>query len=660
MAADGLRRLASDDLYTFKLVSEPQFAPDGTRVAYVVTTIERDKNDYRSSIYVTAVDGNDTRRMTRADAKDSLPRWSPDGKHLAFLSNRSEKGQIWLIRADGGEAWQVSELPEGVSTFGWSPDGQSFVAVSKSVEGQADQEDEQAQSDVKHITRTRYRFDGIGYYDDKQQHLWSVPAFGGAPRQLTNADVNDNEPIWSPNGHDIAFVTNRTEGREQNWASEVWAVVANGSGERRMIGGDEAAFHAPSWSPDGSQLAVLGSWHAGAYGAYDSHLWIVPAAGGEPINLTDGFGRSITDSTNSDLFASSEVRPVWTPDGKTILVIVGDAGSTHVHAVSVESGDVRRVTSGKRRVSAVSMSPNGKRIAYVAATMTNPGDVFVADLDGGNETQITALNRDVLSGIALTEPEEFHVRSLADDTEIHGWVLRPPGFDPTRKYPMILQIHGGPHTMYGEAFMHEFHLMAARGYVVLFTNPRGSTGYSEEFTRATLMGWGEKDMPDLMAAVDWAIQQGYVDENRLGVTGGSYGGYMTNWVIGHTDRFRAAVTQRCLSNLHSFYGTSDIGYGLSEYQFGGTAWEKRDLYMRLSPITYVEHMKTPLLILQQEADYRTPMEQAEQLFIALKKLGREVEFVRVPDADHNLSRTGKPKHRVERLEHIIGWFDRHL
>lgn len=661
MTTDG-RRLTSEDLFGFKLVSDPRFAPDNARVAYVVTTIEKDKNDYRSSIYVNSVAGSDNRRLTRADAKDSQPHWSPDGKHLAFLSNRADKPQIWLIRADGGEAWQASELPEAVSSFAWSPDGQNFVAISKSVEGQEKEkkDDDKDKSDVRRITRARYRFDGVGFFDDKRAHIWLVPAFGGGARQLTNADVDDAEPAWSPNGRDIAFISNRTEGRELNAASEVWFVAATGSDERRLIGGDDANFHTPSWSPDGTQLAVLGNWHAGAYGAYDDHLWLVPAAGGEPVCLTEGFGRSLDDSTNSDIFAGSEVRPVWTPDGRSILVLSGDAGATNIHTVSVAGGDIRRVTSGNRRVSAFSISRDGTKIAYVAATATNPGDVFVADIDGGNESQLTHLNRDFLSSFALSEPEEFRVPSKSDGTEIHAWVLKPPGFDPSHKYPLILQIHGGPHTMYGYAFMHEFHLMAARGYVVVFPNPRGSTGYGEDFARCTQAAWGETDMPDDMAAVDWVIEQGYVDANRLGITGGSYGGFMTNWIIGHTDRFRAAVTQRCLSNLYSFYGTSDIGFGFGEYQFGGTAWEKRDTYMRLSPITYVEHMKAPLLIIQQEEDYRTPMEQAEQLFIALKKLGREVELARFPGENHNLSRTGKPKHRIERLDLMLNWFDSHL
>jgi len=660
----GSRRITAEDLYQLKLISEPQFSPDGQQVAYAVTTIEREKNDYRSSIYVTAADGSRTRRLTRADAKDGAPRWSPDGKHIAFLSNRAEKPQIWLLRADGGEAWQVSKLDDGVAGFAWSPDGQSFVAVSKATDPPADDADEKkpdddAKSDVKHITKIRYKADGEGFLDLKPKHLWLVPAFDGAPHRLTDADIDNTDPVWSPNGQEIAFVTNRTDGREMNTVSEVWAIQAHGKEERRIAGGDGASFASPSWSSDGARIAFVGNWHAESGGALDDDLWVVGAGGGEPANLTEAHDRSITDAAMSDVYAASTTRPLWSPDGKRLFALISRDGSTHVNSVPAGGGKPKQVTSGDRRISALALSPDGKQIAYVAGTTTNPGDLYVADADGSDERQLTDLNGDFLGGLSLSTPEEFRVTS-ADGAEIHGWIMKPVGFEPGRKYPMILQIHGGPHAMYSNAMMHEFQLMAARGYVVVYTNPRGSAGYGEDFTTYTHMAWGEKDMPDVMAAVDWAIEQGYVDENRLGVTGGSYGGYMTLWVIGHTDRFKAAVTQRCVSNLYSFYGTSDIGFTFGEYEFGGTPWDERERLMKYSPITYVKDMTTPLLIVHSEEDYRCPIEQGEQVFISLKKLGREVEFVRFPNENHNLSRTGKPKHRIERLEHIVGWFDRHL
>ena len=662
MANAGARGITAEDLFGLKLISEPQFAPDGSQIAYAVTTIEKDKDDYRSSIYVSAADGSKSRRLTHADAKDSAPRWSADGKHIAFLSNRDEKGQIWLLRADGGEAWQVTTLPEGVISFAWSPDGQSFVAVSKAVEATAAKdEDEAEKSDVKHITKIRYKFDGEGFLDLKPKHLWIVPAFGGEPRRLTDGDFDNVNPVWSPNGQEIAFVSNRTDGRDMETisVSEIWAIHANGKEERRVLGGETASFNSPSWSPDGTQIAVVGNNNAKAGGAIDDDLWTVGAGGGEATALTESHDRSIGDSAMSDVYASSETRPLWSPDGKTIYVLSSRNGSTHLYAVPSSGGAAKQITTGERRISAVTLSNDGKRIAYIAADATNPGDLYVADVDGSNEQQLTELNKDFLGGIALSTPEEFTVKS-PDGLEIQGWIMKPIGFVEGRKYPMILEIHGGPHAMYANAMMHEFQMMAARGYVVLYTNPRGSAGYGEAFTTASHMAWGETDMPDVMAAVDWALDQGYVDENRLGVTGGSYGGYMTLWVIGHTDRFKAAVTQRCVSNLFSFYGTSDIGFTFGEYEFGGTPWEERERLMKYSPITYVKDMTTPLLIVHSEQDYRCPIEQAEQVFISLKRLGREVEFVRIPNESHNLSRTGKPKHRIERLEHIIGWFDRYL
>lgn len=664
MSNTGGRRITAEDIYQLKLASEPQFSPDGRQVAYAVTTIEREKNDYRSSIYVTGADGARTRRLTRADAKDSTPRWSPDGKHIAFLSNRAEKPQVWLLRADGGEAWQVSKLEDGVGGFAWSPDGQSFVAVSKTADAPPDddkKDDDSEKSDVRHITKIRYKFDGEGFLDFKPKHLWLVPAFGGDAHRLTGADSDDMDPVWSPTGQEIAFVTNRTDGHELETiqASEIWAIHAHGKEERRVVGGDDASFASPSWSPDGSTIAFIGNWKARAGGAFDNDLWVVGASGGDPKNLTESHNRSIGDAAMSDVYAASATRPVWSPDGTALYVLISSEGSTHVYSVPADGGAVQQITSGDRRISAFSLSGDGKRIAYVSGTAANPGDVFVADADGANEQQLTSLNAEFLGGVTLSLPEEFWVKS-PDGADIQGWIMKPVGFEAGRKYPMILEIHGGPHAMYSNAMMHEFQLMAARGYVVLYTNPRGSSGYGEDFTTYTHMAWGEKDMPDVMAAVDWALEQGYVDENRLGVTGGSYGGYMTLWVIGHTDRFKAAVTQRCVSNLYSFYGTSDIGFTFGEYEFGGTPWDERERLMKYSPITYVKNMTTPLLIVHSEEDYRCPIEQGEQVFISLKKLGRDVEFVRFPNENHNLSRTGKPKHRIERLEHIVGWFDRYL
>jgi dipeptidyl aminopeptidase/acylaminoacyl peptidase len=657
------RRLTAEDLYNLKLVADAAMSPDGNMIAYTVTTVEQEHNDYRSSIYVSRADGSSSRRLTTFSSKDTRPSWSPDGKNIAFLSNRTETSQIWMIRADGGEAWNVSNLSEGITSYEWSPDGSTFIAVSRSndaTDSKTGDDKPEETSDVRHITRIRYKADGEGFLDDKVKHLWVVPVNGDEPRQLTSSDAHDDSPRWSPNGREIAFVTNRSAGRDWNTVSEIWVVPAEGGDERRLLGGDTAKFASPSWSPDGTRLAAIGSWHAEAGGAFNDDLWVIPAGGGDASNLTDGFDRSVGDSAMSDVYTPSSTFPIWTKDGSQILFLASDSGSTHIYGVDAGGSDPQRLTHGDQRVSGFSRSNNDESLAFISATATSPGDIYVASMNGDNPSRITSLNEDILAQVAIPEPEEFWVASHADGQQIQGWVIKPVDFNPAKKYPMILQIHGGPHGMYANAFMHEFQLMAARGYVVVYTNPRGSQGYGEAFTRYTHMAWGEKDMPDVMAAVDHILEQGYVDENRMGVTGGSYGGYMTLWVIGHTNRFKAAVTQRCVSNLFSFYGTSDIGWTFGAYEFGGTPWDARERLLKYSPITYVEDMKTPLLIVHSEQDFRCPIEQSEQVFISLKKLGREVEFVRIPDENHNLSRSGKPKHRIERLEHIVGWFDRYL
>ncbi|MFM9105436.1 MAG: alpha/beta hydrolase family protein, partial [Chloroflexota bacterium] len=302
----------------------------------------------------------------------------------------------------------------------------------------------------------------------------------------------------------------------------------------------------------------------------------------------------------------------------------------------------------------------GKSLVCLAGDCVTPFELFTCKPDGSGWRPLTGHNDAFLAETALSPAEEILFPSAAGDREIQGWLLRPPGFDPAVRYPVIVQIHGGPHAMYGHAPFHEMQLMAARGYVVLFTNPRGSAGYGQEFAACTRARWGESDMPDIMGAVDAVSALPGVDPARIGVTGGSYGGYLTNWLVGHTNRFKAAATQRCVANFHSMYGTSDIGFDFGEYEFGGNPWDDAALLLKHSPISCAHRIETPLLIVHNEADLRCPIEQAEQLFVALKRLGRDTRFVRIPDEDHNLSRTGTPSRRLARLHHLLSWFDAHL
>ena len=666
------RPLTPEDIERIILVSDAQIAPDGRHVAYVQTRLDREKNDYQSSLYIVPTDGGARVRYTAAGARDTFPRWSPSGDRLAFLSNRSGSSQLWAIPLAGGEATQLTDLPEPVTFFAWSPDGATIAFVSKTEAEQLRRQEESTcveteaapdeETDVVRLTRIRFRADGTpGFLDDKHSHVWCMPSTGGTPWQVTSGDFDDGWPAWSPSGRELAFASNRTPDREYNNVHELWAVNARGGEARPVLVGQQAMFGEPVWSPDGTAIAVVGHRDPVSGSATNANIWWVAASGGEPENRTAVLDRSAGNAVATDTGVEVSCGPAWLPDGSTILYQLSDWGSVHVYAVPVVSGEPRPVIAGDRCVSSFSVSADGSRLAFVAGDALNPGDVYVCDADGANERRLTAVNQEFFASVAVSAPEEIRFRSQApDEAELQGWIMKPVGFMPGRRYPMVLEIHGGPHSMYGNAYFHEFQLLAAQGYVVLYTNPRGSQGYGETFTKYTLGAWGEKDFPDFMGAVDHVIGLGYVDPNRLGVTGGSYGGFSTNWVIGHTDRFKAAVTQRCLSNLWSFFGTSDIGFWFGAYEIGAMPWEDREPYLRLSPITYVDRMTTPLLILHSEQDYRCPIEQAEQLFVSLKALRREVEFVRFPDESHGLSRTGKPKHRVERLQHILGWFERHL
>lgn len=688
------RPITPDDLFKLNIVSDPQPSPDGTMIAYVVTRLDKDADTYKAAIWLAPADPTtgSPRQLTSGLARDTTPRWSPDGKRIAFVSNRpgeapkkadDEKGdkdkkangdekpknQIWVINVEGGEATQLTRQPNGASSPTWSPDGQTiaFLSVTSAEEdAKAQGHDEPAKrtvADERLVTDIEYRFDGRGYLD-KRSHVFTVPASGGEAKQLTFGPYDDGSIAWAPDGSRIAFISARTPDAQLVRRSLVY-VVPVGGGEIRCLTGEQVdfAFDLPAFSPDGSQIAVIGTNDPRAGGAKNDNLWIIPAGGGAPVNRTAHWDRSFGDAGMSDVFVGSDVRPTWTSDGQAVLMLASDSGATHVYRVdlSADQADVTPVTSGPRRIT--SFAPLGgdpNRLVVTSGEPHKPFELFIAA--NGNLTPLTHHNDAFLEEVRLSPAEEIWFQSAAGDRQIQGWILTPPGFKAGSgvKHPAIIQIHGGPHAMYGWAMFHEMQLMAARGYVVMFTNPRGSAGYGEEFTTCTRGAWGETDMPDILGALDALIARGDVDPARVGVTGGSYGGYLTNWVIGHTDRFKAAVTQRCVSNFYSFYGTSDIGWTFGEFEFGGTPWADAEKLLKYSPISYVDNIHTPLLIIHNEKDLRCPIEQAEQLFTFLKRLGREVEFVRIPDEDHNLSRTGTPSRRLARLHHLVGWFDRYL
>jgi len=666
----GPRLITAEDLLRLRLVYDPQISPDGRRVVYSVKRIDAEKNRYYSELYVVEAEGGEPRAFTPGEHSDSSPRWSPDGRWIAFLSDRDERSQIWLIPTDGGEARKLTNLEEGsIRGLRWSPDGTRLAFSYRPKPAQdrkAAREERQKQhrsTPPREIRRLRYREEGVGYFGEERWHLYVVSVPDGNLVQLTDGNFDEHEPTWSPDGTQIAFLTNRQPDPdlEPNYI-DLYVIPATG-GTAVGLATPAGPKSNLGWSPDGQWLSYAGHDRPEErWGVSNATVWVVPAAGGEARNLTAALDRPVGDLTLSDTysFGAGEVGPLWAGDSRTLYVLKSDRGAVHLYRVSVEDGAIVRLTEGGTHVASLSLDRAGRRAAVTLAASTDPGDVYLLDLGEESPTprRLTHVNRELLAEVQVAVPEEFVAPGEAGP--VHGWLLKPPDFDPTRRYPLILYVHGGPHCQYGHAFVHEFQLLAARGYLVLYTNPRGSKGYGYAHTAAIRGDWGNADYRDLMAAVDHAIRLPWVDADRLGVAGGSYGGYMTNWIVGHTDRFRAACTQRSVVNLHSMAGTCDFTFGDREY-FDANAWDSPQDYWEHSPLTYAANVRTPLLILHSEGDLRCPIEQADQWFTALYRLGKTVRYIRFPpEANHGVSRDGPPDLRLARLGYILEWFDRYL
>jgi len=659
----GQRTITIDDLLALKWIGDPQISPDGRSAVFVQKVADREADTYRSHLWIVPTGGGPARQFTAGSHQDSLPRWSPDGRWIAFLSDRGtaavEPGakkpkQIYVIPLDGGEATAITTGGYNPMDLAWSPDGRMIAFVGKP-------EAPKDKSDVKVITRVRYKFDGEGYWDGRYKHIFVVPAQGGEVRQVTDGDYDHVDPAWSPDGRWIACVSNRSEEADFTNVTDVW-VFSSAGGEPRRLTPSVGPCTMPAWSPDGARVAYLGHNNE-AMSATNTALWVVSLEGGPPTRLTAGFDRSLAHHIITDMRAHPRVgRPVWLPDGRGILVLVAEGATNQLARVDVASGSVAVLTGGRREIFGYDFDPSVRVGVLAVSDPSTPGDLWVVRLEDGaaREQRLTTLNDELLNGIALSRPERFAYEG-ADGWPVEGWVMRPAGFQEGQRYPTILQIHGGPHGAYGEAFFHEFQMLAAEGYAIVYTNPRGSQGYGQRFTAATQHDWGGKDYEDIMRGLDAALARfPFLDPDRLGVAGGSYGGFMTNWVIGHTDRFKAAVTMRSISNHLSQWGTSDLAFMKGFWEFPGDPWEAPTWYWDRSPLAYVANIKTPLLILHSEMDLRCPLPEAEQLFAALKKLRREVVFVRFPGESHDLSRNGKPAHRLERLRWIVQWFADHL
>jgi dipeptidyl aminopeptidase/acylaminoacyl peptidase len=645
------------DYYRLVFVGNPRLSPDGHRVAFPVTTVVEDKDRRHNEIWMAATDGSSPPvRFTSPSTEATAPVWSPDGSLLAFTSRREgSDDDTWFLRTTpfGGEAFQI----RGVHSLpAFSHDGKWLLYSWRGVE--PDSLKSQPWRDrVSPVAVTRgpdpKRFDGrvytsLPFLADERgflppretvrpSHLYVVAADGGDPRALTSGALSQSQADWSPDGASVAYVEDSTQTIEVNRdpRPQLWIVPAAGGSARRLETGYREN-RAPSWSPDGKTIAFICSKGRGE----ENDVCVIPAAGGATRNLTTEWSLDP---------ASLE----WSPDGRGISFSAETRGNVHLFTVDAAGGAVRQVTSGERSLAGFSASGDGKWLAYTASDVTHPAELYVA-ATGGPERRLTSFNDALLTQVAVIPADTFWYGSVGG-LRIEGWLMKPYSYAPGKKYPLVLTIHGGPHSNYGNIFFPEFQMLAGQGYWLLFTNPRGSTGYGHDFTYASRRRWGMEDYEDLMKAVNLTIARGGVDTTRLAVLGGSYGGFMTNWVVGHTNRFAVAETDRSIFNWYSWYGSSDA-QGLTDYEFAGTPWESDSLYRVLSPMLFARNIRTPMLIVHSEEDRRVPITNAEQLFVTLRERGIPSEFVRYPRSFHGLSRTGPPWLLVDRLERIRSWF----
>jgi dipeptidyl aminopeptidase/acylaminoacyl peptidase len=657
-AADSLDLFRLADVFQLEWVSEPQVSPDGRQVVFVRNSYDIMKDRTRTSLWIVNADGSALRALTTGDADYDSPRWSPDGRRLLYVSNAGGSSQIWVRWMDTGQEAELTHLTQSPRGISWSPDGRwiAFVAfVPHADEPMITMPAKPQGADWgpawRVIDKLHYRQDEVGYLKDGYTHVFIVPAAGGAARQVTDGAFNDGGPEWSPDGKALLFSSNRHD----DWQyepnnSEVYEVGLQ-DGAVHALTDRKGPDHDPAVSPDGRLIAYLG--YDDQYKGYQvTHLYVMNRDGSGKRLVTGGFDRDVES-------------PMWSRDGRTLFIQYDDQGDTKIGLVDLANGAVRKLADHVGGLSigrpysggSYSATPTGT-YAFTQSLPDHPADLAVGAVAGGAAARrLTDLNAGLLDHKTLGAVEEFHYKSSFDGRDIQGWIMKPPGFQAGHQYPLLLEIHGGPFANYGDRFAAEDQLYVAAGYVVVYVNPRGSTSYGEQFGNLIDRDYPDHDYDDLMSGVDDVVSRGYIAKDRLFVTGGSGGGVLTAWIVGHTGRFRAAVVQKPVINWYSFVLDADEIPFFYKYWFSGFPWDNLDAYMKRSPISFVGHVTTPTMLISGMEDYRTPGEEAEQFYAGLKLRKIPTMLVRVPDSGHEISL--KPSNLVEKVAYVLAWFHRY-
>jgi dipeptidyl aminopeptidase/acylaminoacyl peptidase len=675
------RPIAETDFLKFQWVADPQISPDGREVAYVLVAVNEKEDRYDTSLWSVATAGGAHPRRLTAGPRDSSPRWSPDGRALAFIRAPGEKDkpQIHLLSMSGGEARKLTDLPRGAGSPEWSPDGKTIAFTSNTNDqdlaekksgpkspADLEKKERDERNKPRIVTRAIYRFNNQGWLDPtRHSHIWAVPVTEGTEpaeaKQLTTGRYNEGDLVWNRDGSRIYFTSDRVE--EPYYAqpdANLYSVAAAG-GEIQKVADIDGPINDPEPSPDGARFAFRGRINPKEAQSHTNDELFVFGSGAA-TNLTADYDYE----TGSDL--AGDQRPprgnlptpiVWSRDGRSLIVTTTEKGRSNLVRVDVATRRIEPLTTGDHDVMAYTATPDASKLAVAIGDATHIGDVYLLDTKTKKLTQLTHVNDGLFSQVELPAIEEIWYSSF-DGQKINGWIVKPVGFEKGKKYPMIVEIHGGPHTAYGHILYHEMLWMGAKGYVVLFVNPRGSTSYGQDFANVIQYKYPGDDYKDIMAGVDEVLKRGYVDEKKMGVTGGSGGGLLTNWTVTQTDRFAAAVSQRSVADWYAFWNTADFTLFTPTW-FHKNPYQDPEEFLSRSPVRYVDRIKTPMMFIEGDEDYRTPPGQGgEAMFRALKAEKKTAVMVSFPGENHELSRSGKPSHRVERLQHIVNWFDKYL